>query len=64
MNDRITLVAMAGLDKGSNTRQMMRASDKPSIRAASISDLGTASNAALNTKMHTIVDNMGKARPK
>ncbi len=43
---------------------MIRHSLRPSIRAASISDFGTASNAALNTNMHTMVESIGNARPK
>ena len=64
MKARITLVAIAGFDSGISTRRMMRHSLRPSMRAASISDCGTASNAALNTKMQTMVESSGKARPR
>src|SRR5829696_5416707 len=40
MNVRITLVAIAGFDNGNSTRTMIRHSDNPSMRAASISDFG------------------------
>ena len=64
MNVRMTLVAMAGFDSGSSTRTMIRHSVSPSIRAASTSDFGTASNADLKTKMQTIVESIGNARPR
>src|SRR5580693_1430868 len=54
MNDRITLVAAADLASGIITFQMIRHSDRPSTRAASISERGTASKLALNTKMQMI----------
>ena len=60
MKVRITLVAIAGFDSGSMMRTMIRHSLRPSIRAASISDLGTASKLALNTKMQMIVESMRK----
>ena len=64
MNDNTTFVATAAVDSGSMTRSRMRRSPNPSIRAASISDRGTASKLALNTKMQTIVDSSGSARPR
>ena len=39
-------------------------SERPSMRAVSISDRGTASKLALNTKMQTMVENLGSASPK
>jgi len=63
MKARTTLVAMAAFDSGISTRTMMRHSLRPSMRAASTRECGTASNAALNTKMHTMVESSGKARP-
>src|SRR2546430_16882768 len=64
MKARITLVAIAPLASGIMTLQMIRHSERPSIRAASISDRGTASKLALNTKMQTIVENCGSASPQ
>ena len=64
MKERITLVAIAGLDSGSRMRRTIRHSDSPSIRAASISERGTASNAALKTKMQMMVESSGSARPR
>src|SRR5262249_33229543 len=59
MKERITLVAIAGLLNGSMMRVTMRHSLKPSMRAASISDFGTASKLALKTKMQMIVESSG-----
>ena len=64
MKPRITLVAIAPLASGNMTFQTMRHSARPSMRAASISDRGTASKLALNTKMQTIVEHCGSASPK
>ena len=47
MKVRITLVAIAGFESGSRMRPMIRHSGKPSMRAASMSERGTASKAAL-----------------
>src|SRR5439155_26211962 len=64
MKARITFVAIAPLASGIMTFQMMRHSASPSMRAASISDRGTASKLALNTKMHTMVEHCGRASPQ
>src|SRR5271166_2894227 len=61
---RITLVAMAGLESGSMMRRMIRHSDRPSRRAASISERGTASKLALKIKMQMIVESSGSAIPR
>ena len=58
------MVATADLASGIITFQMIRHSDSPSIRAASISERGTASKLALNTKMQMMVENSGSARPR
>jgi len=64
MKARITLVATAAVDRGSMMRARMERSPRPSMRAASRSERGTASKAALNTKMHTMVEHTGRASPK
>src|SRR2546421_9424705 len=64
MKARITLVAIAPLASGIMTLQMIRHSESPSMLAASISDRGTASKLALNTKMQTIFENCGGASPQ
>src|SRR4030042_3789675 len=64
INARITFVAIADLESGNMIRQTIFHSGSPSIRAASIRDLGTASKLALKTKMQMIVDNKGRAIPK
>ena len=64
MKVRMTLVAIAGFDSGSSTRAMMRHSPSPSIRAASISERGTASKLALKTKMQMMVESSGRASPR
>ena len=47
---RITFVAMADLERGRRMRRTILHSGRPSIRAASIRDLGMASKLALKTK--------------
>src|SRR5712691_2455693 len=64
MNARITLVAIARLASEIMTFQMIRHSARQTIRAASISDRGTASKLALNTKMQTMVEHCGSASPQ
>src|SRR5712671_1361385 len=64
MKVRMTLVAIADFDSGNMMRTMIRHSLKPSTRAASISDLGTASKLALKMKMQMIVDSRGSAMPR
>jgi len=61
---RMTLVAIADLASGIITFQMIRHSERPSMRAASTSDRGTASKLPLKTKMHTMVEHCGKAKPQ
>src|SRR5215470_9112819 len=63
MNARMTLVAIAAFESGIMMCQMMRHSERPSIRAASISERGTASNEALKTKMQMMVEHCGSASP-
>src|SRR5438093_2512482 len=58
MNESTTLVATAAVDSGSMILRMICRSERPSMRAASMSERGTASKLALNTKMHTIVESM------
>ena len=57
-------MAIAALASGIITRQTMRHSESPSIFAASMSERGTASKLALKTKMQTMVDICGSARPR
>src|SRR5437763_16305592 len=64
MKARITFVAIAPLASGNMTFQTMRHAARPSMRAASISDRGTASKLALNAKMQTIAENCGSDSPK
>src|ERR1700753_3857103 len=64
MKERITLVATADLARGIITFQMMRHSERPSTRAASISERGTASKLALKTKMQMLGENIGKESPR
>ena len=59
-----TLVAMADFESGSRMRVTMRHSPRPSTRAASISEGGTASKLALKMKMQMIVDKSGSAMPR
>src|SRR5437868_6427212 len=63
MKARMTLVAIADFDNGIMMCQMMRHSDRPSMRAASIKERGTASKLALKTKMQTMVEHCGRASP-
>ena len=63
MKVRMTLVAIADFDRGSRMRVTMRHSLRPSTRAASISEGGTASKLALKTKMQMMVESSGRATP-
>ncbi len=61
----MTLVAIADFASGSGMRVTMRHSLKPSTRAASISEGGTASKLALKTKMQMMVESSaGRRRAK